>query len=195
MNRWRTELERRWAEPHRHHHDLSHLRHVLVSLDELLDDGAEFDPDVVRRAAWFHDAIYDPRRDDNEERSARLALDLLAADEKPVEVARLVRITRTHDVLPGDANAAALCDADLSILASDEIRYRQYAHAVRREYAHVPEERFAHARAAILQGLMRRPVLFSTVPGRTRWESAARANLTAEVAELLGASGGEDHSR
>lgn len=184
-NRWRAELERRWAEPHRHHHDLSHLRGVLAALDTLHDAGEEFDVDVVRRAAWFHDAIYDPRRDDNEERSARLALDLLSSDENPVEVARLVRITRTHEVVADDSFAAALCDADLSVLASADDRYRQYAHGVRMEYAHVPDAGFAHARAAILQGLLSRPALFSTATGRTRWEAPARANLTAEIAELL----------
>ncbi|HLR84004.1 MAG TPA: hypothetical protein VK059_03590 [Nocardioidaceae bacterium] len=184
-SRWRADLERRWTEHHRHHHDLSHLHDVLAALDVLREAGESFDVDVVRRAAWFHDAIYDPRRDDNEERSARLALDLLGSDENAVEVARLVRVTRTHEADPDDANAAALCDADLSVLASDELRYRQYADGVRREYAHVPDAQFAHARAAILRGLLRRPSLFSTPTGRTRWESDARANLTTEIAELL----------
>ena len=187
-SRWRADLERRWAEPHRHHHDLSHLRYVLAALDALHGEGEDFDIDVVRRAAWFHDAIYDPRRDDNEERSARLAIDLLAADESPVEVARLVRITRTHEVDPVDSNAAALCDSDLSILASDDLRYRQYADNVRREYAHVPDPKFAHARAAILQGLLKRPRLFSTPTGRRRWEATARTNLTTEIADLVGQS-------
>lgn len=185
-NRWRADLERRWAEPHRHHHDLAHLRYALDALDTLHAAGEDFDVDVVRRAAWFHDAIYDPRRDDNEERSARLAIDLLATDENPVEVARLVRATRTHEVDPADANGAALCDADLSILASDDLRYRQYAGGVRHEYAHVPDPQFAHARAAILQSLLKRSSLFSTPTGRTRWEAAARANVTAEIAALLG---------
>lgn len=186
MTRWRAELERRWAEPHRHHHDLSHLRYVLAALDTLHDAGEDFDVDVARRAAWFHDAIYVPRRDDNEERSARLALDLLAPDENAVEVARLVRVTRTHEVHASDANAAALCDADLSILASDGGRYRQYAHGVRLEYSHVPDAEFTHARAAILQGLLSRSSLFTTTTARTHWEASARANLTAEIAELLG---------
>ena len=184
MTRWQADLERRWAEPHRHYHDLAHLRYVLEALDTLRDSGETFDVDVVRRAAWFHDAIYDPRRDDNEERSALLAIDLLSADENPMEVARLVRITRTHAVEDGDTNAAALCDADLAILASDDDHFRRYADGVRREYAYVPDAEFAHGRAAILQSLLNHSALFATETGRTRWEGPARANVIAEIAAL-----------
>src|SRR6185436_9856337 len=65
----------RYADPGRHYHDLTHLDEVLRHVDEL----AEFSrtPDVVRLAAWFHDAVYDPRASDNEEKSARLAEHML----------------------------------------------------------------------------------------------------------------------
>src|SRR5699024_12668064 len=96
-----------------------------------------------------------------------------------------VPLTRTHEADPDEPDAAALCRGDVSVLSSDALRYRPYAAGVRREYAHVPDAQFAHARAAILRGLLRRPSLFSTPTGRTRWETEARANLTAEIAELL----------
>ncbi|UYM06734.1 HD domain-containing protein [Solicola gregarius] len=184
MSGWQAGLERRWSEPHRHHHDRTHLADVLAALDELAAGGEPFDAEVVRTAAWFHDAVYDPRADDNEERSAELALELLPSDENPSEVARLVRITRTHAADAGDSNAAALCDADLSVLASDRERYDRYADNVRREYAHVPDADFHAGRAAILVGFLERAALFTTATGRARWESPARANLDREIATL-----------
>lgn len=184
MTVWRTDLERRWAEPHRVYHARAHLTEVLEVLDALQDAGEPFDGDVVRTAAWFHDAVYDPRRADNEERSAELALNLLSERDDPHEVARLVRVTRTHDVAADDPDAAALCDADLAVLGRDPARYSRYTDEIRREYAHVTDTDFAHGRATILAALLSRAYIYTTPSARTWWESAARTNLSAELTRL-----------
>lgn len=58
----------RWAEPQRRYHTTAHLAQVLDRVDTLAGHAA--DPDVVRLAVWFHDAVYRPDRTENEERSA-----------------------------------------------------------------------------------------------------------------------------
>lgn len=185
----------RWAEPHRGYHDLAHLSEVLERVD-LLATEAE-DADVVRLAAWFHDAVYDPRAGDdpadgNEERSAELAAKVLRGlrlDQALVdEVARLVRVTATHDVDDGDRNGAVLCDADLAVLASDGLRYPAYVEGVRREYGHLDDATFAAGRAAVLRSLLDRPAMFRTAHGRQVWEPAARANVIAELGSLAAGS-------
>jgi predicted metal-dependent HD superfamily phosphohydrolase len=176
----------RYAETGRHYHDLTHLDEVLRSVDELADVARA--PDVVRLAAWFHDAVYDPRADDNEERSADLAESMLAAmrveDTVVADVARLVRLTAGHDPADDDPDGAVLCDADLAILAADETRYAEYAAGVRAEYAHVAADDFARGRTAVLQHLLGQPTLFRTPTARAAWETTARANVTAELAQL-----------
>jgi predicted metal-dependent HD superfamily phosphohydrolase len=178
----------RWAEPHRAYHDLAHLDEVLTRVDLLADEAD--DTDAVRLAAWFHDAVYDPKAGDNEERSAWLAttvLHRLQVQEPTVaEVARLVRVTATHEVADGDRDGAVLCDADLAILAATPARYSTYVDGVRREYAHVDDSSFARGRAAVLHGLVAQDTLFRTVYGREHWESAARTNVSAELADLEG---------
>jgi predicted metal-dependent HD superfamily phosphohydrolase len=185
-------LLRRYAEPHRHYHTVQHLTAVLEHVDELAGEAA--DADAVRLAAWFHDAVYDPSRGDNEERSARLAERTLADAGLPsatiAEVARLVRLTAAHDPAEGDRNGAVLCDADLAILAAPPEDYAAYAAAVREEYAAVPDEAFRTGRAAVLRNLLDLPALFRTAPARERWERAARHNLRTELMLLEGASGG-----
>ncbi len=175
-----------WAEKHRAYHDLAHLSEVLERVDLL---AAEADrADAVRLAAWFHDAVYDPRATDNEERSAQLAKTTLTRlrliPDLIDEVTRLVRLTATHDVGPDDANGAVLCDADLAVLASDDLRYAAYVEGVRREYAHVDDATFAVGRAQVLSTLLDRPVLFHTAHGRSAWDQPARANVTAELSRL-----------
>ncbi|MGW7429035.1 HD domain-containing protein [Streptomyces sp. NPDC054861] len=179
----------RWAEPQRAYHTVDHLRAVLDRIDELADLGGEGgELELVRLAAWFHDAVYRPDRSENEERSAALAEKALTeagfTAHEVAEVARLVRLTITHDPADGDINGELLCDADLAILASAPDTYTGYARAVRTEYAFVPDPAFREGRAAVLRHLLSLPRLFRTPYGAAAWESKARANLEAELKEL-----------
>jgi len=182
------ELAAAYADPSRGYHDTRHLTEVLDRLDELAGAGVGYDPTPVLLAAWFHDAVYDGERD-AEERSATWAEDALAAVlPAPVvgEVARLVRLTETHQPADDDLNGCALSDADLAILAAPAERYAEYVAAVRREYAHLPDDVFDQGRAAVLGALAAKPHLFHTAYARERWEAPARANLERELAALGG---------
>jgi predicted metal-dependent HD superfamily phosphohydrolase len=177
-----------YAEPARRYHDLRHLVEVLNAVNQLASYAQ--DPDVVRLAAWFHDAVYDPHRSDNEEASARLAEELLpaagVAEPRIGQVARLVRLTTRHDPGKDDADGAVICDADLAILASGPERYGEYVAGVRAEYAHVDDAAFRRGRTAVLEDLLGRPALFHTPHGRDTWETRARHNMTAELVLLRG---------
>ncbi|MCV2463663.1 hypothetical protein OEB94_30800 [Streptomyces sp. ICN988] len=176
----------RWQEPQRRYHTLAHLTAVLDHVDVLAEHAD--DVDVVRLAAWFHDAVYLPERSENEERSARLAERALpeagVPAEKTAEVARLVRLTVTHAPAYDDRDGQVLCDADLAILASPPSAYAAYTAAVREEYHFVPNAAFRAGRAAILRQLLHLPALFHTPHGQREWEATARHNLTGEL-EML----------
>ncbi|WP_218825448.1 metal-dependent phosphohydrolase [Streptosporangium subroseum] len=193
MDRWRSltgpdaeplgrKLITRYNEPHRRYHTTAHLEAVLAHVDTLA--GHAENPDLVRLAAWFHDAVYDPRRGDNEELSATLAERALPELGLPAgavaTVARLVRLTVTHDPAPEDADGAVLCDADLAILAAPPGIYATYAAAVREEYSFVPDDAFRVGRAAVLRSLLDLPAIFRIAD----LEAAARANIHAELEQL-----------
>ena len=180
------DLLTRWSEPHRTYHDTRHLAEVLARVD-LLAHHAEH-PDLVRCAAWWHDAVHDGRAGDDERASAALATDQLRrlglTGHDVGHVADLVLVTTRHDPGdPADPDAAVLCDADLGILAADRARYDAYATDVRREYGHVPDELFAAGRAAVLRRLVSSARLYRT-PTATAWEPTARANVSRELAAL-----------
>lgn len=183
------DLLRRWSEPHRKYHTADHLRAVLDAVD-FLEDHAR-DPDAVRLAAWFHDAVYNRRPGDDEKASARLAAETLPAAgvyaERVREVVRLVELTASHDPARGDANGAVLYDADLAILGGEPEQYAAYAAAVRSEYAHLTDRDFARGRAEILRRLLALDQVYRTPTGAARWEMAARRNLKAEL-DLLSVS-------
>ncbi len=174
-----------YEEPHRHYHTLEHVAEVLRVVGRLGGTSA------VTLAVWFHDAVYDPRATDNEERSANLAaaeLTALGIDAATVEkVSGLVRAT-AH--LTGDPRAGAqiriLLDADLAILGAAPTRYERYAADIRKEYAHVPDADFARGRLAILRRFLDRPAIYFD---DRMDEAAARENLTAECDRLAGHAG------
>jgi predicted metal-dependent HD superfamily phosphohydrolase len=180
------ELLARYGEPHRRYHDALHLSEVLAALRALCAGSAV--PTTVLQAAYWHDAVYEPVRSDNERRSADLAATTLLRLRVPPaqvdEVVRLVALTATHDPAPDDGHGALLCDADLAVLAAPADRYRAYAAGVRQEYAHLDDGAFRRGRAAVLRGLTDRERLFRTEAGRHRWEQAARRNVQDELARL-----------
>ncbi|WP_428843670.1 HD domain-containing protein, partial [Streptomyces hirsutus] len=105
-------------------------------------------------------------------------------EAKAAEVARLVRLTVTHDPADDDRDGQVLCDADLAILASPPSAYAAYTAAVREEYHFVPNDAFREGRAAVLRQLLGLPSLFRTSYGREHWEATARYNLRGEL-EML----------
>lgn len=189
----RDRLLEAYDEPGRWYHNRQHLAEVLARIDLILtaEPSLAVDRDAVLLAAWFHDAVYDSTGDssgDNEERSAVLAARELTRAGAPgtvvAEVARLVRVTATHQIAADDLNGKVLCDADLGILAADDQRYAEYTQAVRREYEHVPDQDFRSARARILRHLLAAPSLFHTHYAAQHWESAARTNVERELIDL-----------
>lgn len=182
------DLCRRYSEAHRAYHNQAHLE----ALFSLLDAYAIPEGPAVALAVWFHDAVYDPTRTDNEEQSAILAqtqlkgLGLKASLSE--RVGELIRVTQTHQAR--DATTAWLLDADLAILGSEPEVYFAYAQAIRLEYAWMPEERYREGRVRILTGFLERPQIYYTAPFRQRFEARARQNLTEEVLRLR-KTGGE----
>ena len=185
-----AELLRRWSEPHRQYHDVTHLSAVLDVVDRFSDLARH--PDRVRIAAWMHDAIYDPRAlgEANETGSAALAEGLLTTLGAPAdvtsEVARLIRLTAKHVTAEDDPDGELLCDADLAVLAGGGDRYAAYRAAIRREYAHVSDDDFRTGRAQVLAALLELPSIYRHAPLRAAWEQTARANLRAELDALAG---------
>lgn len=184
----RDRLVAAYDAPGRGYHDLRHLAEVFARIDEIIEaDRLTPDRDALVLAAWFHDAVYEPRAD-NEERSAILAERELQAVGSPKELiaraAALVRMTASHQVEEGDLEAAILSDADLAILAADEERYQEYVAGVRKEYDHVPDPDFKRGRANVLRQLVGTRELFHTDHGRRAWETRARANVQAELEKL-----------
>lgn len=185
----RDELIARYGEPHRRYHAMAHIEDCLTQISASADLTAD-QRDMLETAIWFHDAIYDPTRNDNEAASADLARERLSADGADpafvAEVERLILLTAGHSVSDGDTLGARLVSIDLSILGAEPARYDAYARAIREEYAHVPEPFYRAGRATIMTRFLDSPALFADPVWAERYEAQARANIAREIAELTG---------
>jgi predicted metal-dependent HD superfamily phosphohydrolase len=185
-------LMARHREPHRRYHSIAHVRAVVGWCRELLTQVPVADPTAVCLAAWYHDAVYDPRAAPgaNEAASARLAqadLDALGHPaSRRAEVARLIERTVGHALDDDDPAGAVLVDADLAVLGAEPAAYRAYVTGVRAEYAHVDDDDWRRGRGDVLRRLLALEPLYRCAPMRAR-ETRARANLTAELAALSAA--------
>src|SRR6056297_2730489 len=180
----------RHREKHRRYHSVDHVVWVLRHVDELVAEEPVGDLAAIAVAAFYHDAVYEPEYPANERASARLArrdLSELGWDEAAVErVAEMIEATEHLAAGTDDAtgDTAVLLDADLAILGADPAGYSSYVAGVRSEYRHVDDDHWATGRATVLQGFLERPTIYRTATGIERWETHARANLTAELADL-----------
>jgi len=171
-----------YTAPERHYHTIDHVKDCLRQLEQI-EGLSDRERETLAHAFLWHDAVYDPRAGDNEERSAALALkhcDRSIADE----VSRLILLTKSHNVSDSDRCGAIMIAIDLSILGAGEPAYAEYCAAIRREYAHVPDLAYRIGRRRVLSQFLERPVIFPYPPYRERLELAARQNLAREIADL-----------
>lgn len=168
----------------RYYHDARHVAKCLEWLQRMRHLAQR--PGEIAVAIWFHDAVYDPRRSDNEERSADWARQFLQSSKAAPEITRriteMILATKTHDVPSGDG--ALMMDIDLSILGTDETAFDAFERDVHREYAWVAEEKYRAGRATILQEFLDRNPIYQIREMRDLLEQTAKKNLARRIKEL-----------
>ncbi len=173
-----------YSQAHRHYHTLQHLRECLAHCEAAASLAQR--PAEVELALWFHDAVYEPQRADNEERSAEWAWrSILAAgceEEVAQRVQALVLATRGHEAPAHEPDTQLLLDIDLAILGAAPARYAEYARQVRAEYAHLDDEAFRAGRQRVLSSFLGRPRIYATAAFHDALEQRARANMAGELA-------------
>jgi predicted metal-dependent HD superfamily phosphohydrolase len=177
--RYYDELVALYSAPDRAYHTLAHIQQCLVECERLPAGLAE--APLLELALWYHDAIYDTRAQDSEERSAelagRVAREVGLPEPSAARVDALIRLTKTHEVPAGDLVAAYLVDIDLAILGSEPDRFAEYDHQIRQEYGWVPAEFYEPRRRQVLAGFLGRPAIYRTPLFQALYEQRARENL------------------
>lgn len=179
-------LQNLYSEKHRFYHNLNHIKFLLALFEEF--GGNIRDKSAVFFSIWFHDAIYGPRKSDNEKQSAKMAVEhlkrLFTSKDKISKIEKIILATEKHSAEDLDADGKIFLDFDLAILGADDGVYNKYAKAIRKEYAFVSDEDYKTGRKTVLQNFRRRDLIFFTGVLRERFETKARQNIEREISEL-----------
>jgi predicted metal-dependent HD superfamily phosphohydrolase len=130
------DLYARYTAADRRYHDIQHIDECLQLFDTVRSLALQ--PDTIELAIWFHDAIYDSHKSDNEASSARLAESALVQLGVPRATRQSVCdliLAAQHNAPPTDPDAALLVDIDLSILGQPAPIFDAYEAGVRFEYS------------------------------------------------------------
>ncbi len=182
-------IESAYSEEHRAYHTLKHLEHCFNELDALKKELFEEERQIIELAIWFHDIIYLPKQDDNEEQSVKVfqeaAKALILSEFVMDQVSKFILETKHTNSNSELSDLGRLfLDLDLSILGQPRSIYEQYALQIRQEYEWVPIEVYVVKRAEILQQIKNKSSIYYTPDLRGKYELQAKTNLSRAIANL-----------
>lgn len=170
------------------YHNFEHILYMLRGIKTVLRGG--YYSSMGIQLFWeilFHDIVYDPARSDNEEQSAKTAMDWLKAYYPRFTYVELRKIasgilsTKLGFTQKGHINSGGLDDylhdLDYKILADDHAVAANYDIGIYLEYiglCKTPEEYF-EKRIAVLKSFLEGPIYRHS--WLTDWEEAARKNI------------------
>ena len=179
------EIKNNYSTEGRHYHTIPHLNNLLAELLAVKDKISDWRTLIFSIA--YHDIVYDPLANNNEEKSAELAYrklsDLSVPDGQKQRCCAQIMTTKEHKQST-DADTNFFTDADLAIMGSPEEVYRQYSELIRKEYHVYPEFVYNTGRKKVLHHFLEMPHIYKTDFFRNKYESQARKNLKDELQAL-----------
>ena len=180
-NYW-LEIEKNYSGSMRYYHTLGHLENLIVRLSEVKHLIADWE--TILFSVFYHDAVYNVLKHDNEEKSAALAGKRM--NEMGIPSAKIskclsqILATKDHKY-SNDKDTDLLTDADLSILGSDSETYETYVKNVRKEYSVYPDLLYKPGRKKVLEHFLDMPAIYKTEVFANKYERMAKKNLSREL--------------
>lgn len=182
-NLW-LEIKTYYTSKKRYYHNLSHLENLfseLFPIKEKLEDW-----EILQFSIFYHDIIYNASRNDNEEKSAILAIERLKEiglpEDQILKCNHQILMTKSHEISDSDTNY--FTDADLSILGKNWEIYSKYFQQIRNEYKIYPDFLYNPGRKKALSHFLKMDRIFKTDYFFEKYEIQARENLQKEL-EIL----------
>ncbi|GFY54236.1 uncharacterized protein TNIN_126881 [Trichonephila inaurata madagascariensis] len=206
VEKWWNTLKSSYTRPHRKYHTFFHVKRMLTHMDSLINEIQN--KDAVSYAIFFHDVAYDPRSQENEDRSVEIFNEFCTESElskdSPLKIAvkreffsneelvakvkELILALKAHctdehkkEGLFGKDDLHYFLDFDMSVLGSDPAEYKKYTQQIKEEYYFMPKSKYNIVRSKILEHFLQIPNIYATQEFQEKYEKQARSNIQSEI--------------
>lgn len=124
-----------WNESHRSYHTQNHLLDLIDQINEnknLFKSNKDYEKMVL--CALFHDCIYDPMRNDNEEKSAEFFINCCQEKNNPdiLDIKQMILDTKSHEATT--PLSEKFNQMDMNIVERDFNQLLEWEKGIREEY-------------------------------------------------------------
>jgi predicted metal-dependent HD superfamily phosphohydrolase len=138
LDKWNIKLDvntllSMWNESQRHYHNLDHLNYLLDKIDEKYKK-SEKEYEKLYLVALFHDIVYDPTKNDNEEKSAEFFMNVCQDKTNPdiLEVKQSILDTKSHKATSNLSEK--FNQLDMSVVESDYDTLLKWEEGIHNEF-------------------------------------------------------------
>lgn len=140
-------------------------------------------------AILFGSYVFDPRREDNEERSAdyvrNVCKNLGMSAQFAHNVTSMILSTKHNSYNIIDNDTDLVTDIDISVLGSSPEKFGEYRKNLRKEYSWMYDDTFTKAETLFFEKFSHRAHIYSSDVFRKKLEKQAKENVTAALRDIF----------
>ena len=183
------EIEKKYSSNRRGYHNFNHIFYMVKLWDRYKDRLGKRDEIFI--SILYHDIVYNSKRSDNEERSAKyfikhcLKYNFKFSHKQIKFIGDAILATKHNESVKhfyeNDNDIKYFLDFDLYVLSAEENVYEAYRQGVRKEYKIYPDFLYKPGRKKVLESFLQRDRIYLTDDIKTKRENFARNNLQNEI--------------
>lgn len=157
LNKWNIKCDIKtilsmWNESHRSYHTLNHLNDLINQINEEKSKYTEKEYEKLIIASLFHDCVYEPSENNNEEKSAEFFINCCVdkSNSDVQEIKQMILDTKTHKATTGLSES--FNNYDMNIVERDFNQLLEWEEGIREEYKN--NDSYKEGRLKFLESLL-----------------------------------------
>jgi predicted metal-dependent HD superfamily phosphohydrolase len=143
-----------WNESHRSYHNLNHLNDLISQINENKSKYSEKEYDKLILTALFHDVVYDPTSQTNEEDSANFLIECAVdnTNDDVLDIKQMILDTKSHNSTTNLSES--FNNYDMNIVERDFEQLLEWEKGIEFEYSFHTKEKYKEVRLKFLESLL-----------------------------------------